>query len=174
MWDTLLTRVIVKVSSSVSSLSLRMSMTHLRRFLPTNNNHQLLGCIVSTANTTRSGPLLQMQWHSIVCMLLVCIASLRLRHCVMWCFCRRTAQCRGINGERPCRVKIVTTPCRLLCHYLACGAIFLATIWPLIEILRSLVTGQMTQPTLSQHWRTWVLRTRLQSHQVHSTALTIN
>jgi len=28
---------------------------------------------------------------------------------------------RGINGERPHRVKILTTPRRLLCHYLACG-----------------------------------------------------
>ena len=56
------------------------------------------------------------------------------------CFCRGTARHGGINGEGPHRVKIVTTLCRLLCHYLACGADFLATIWPLIEILRSLVS----------------------------------
>ena len=39
----------------------------------------------------------------------------------------------------PRRVKIVTTPCRLLCHYLPATQNFLATIWPLIEILRSLM-----------------------------------
>ena len=34
----------------------------------------------------------------------------------------------------------MTTPCPLLCHYLPAAQNFLATIWPLIEILRSLVT----------------------------------
>ena len=33
----------------------------------------------------------------------------------------------------------MTTPCRLLCHYLPAAHNFLATIWPLIEIVRSLV-----------------------------------
>jgi len=88
------------------------------------------------------------------------------RRCVMArCFCRGTARCRGItwegprdavwrgvavegprdargiNGEGPRRVKVVTMPCRLLCHYLPVAQIFLATIWP-IEILQSLVRFQ--------------------------------
>jgi len=66
------------------------------------------------------------------------------------CFCRGTARRRGINGEGPHRVKIVTTPCRLLCRYLSPAQNFLATIWPLIEILRSLVvqcTGETDKPT---------------------------
>ena len=59
-----------------------------------------------------------------------------VRRCVTWCycrgtvqrrltagcFCRGTAQRRGINAERPRRVMIMTTPCRLLCHSLASGA----------------------------------------------------
>ena len=54
-------------------------------------------------------------------------------------FLQRTERRRGINGEGPRKVKIVTTPCRLLCHYLPAAQNFLATIWPLIEILRSFV-----------------------------------
>ena len=52
---------------------------------------------------------------------------------------------RGINGEGSRRVnsvKVVTTPCRLLCHYLSAAQNFLTTIWPLIEILRSLVIAE--------------------------------
>ena len=61
------------------------------------------------------------------------------RRCVAWCNCRGTVRRHGINGEGPHRVKIVTTPCRLLCHYLLAAQNFLATIWPVIEILLSLV-----------------------------------
>jgi len=32
-------------------------------------------------------------------------------------------------------------------------------------------TGQMTQPTVSKHWRKWCPKDRLQSHQVHLTML---
>ena len=52
-------------------------------------------------------------------------------------FCRGTTRRRGINREGPRRVKIVTTPSRLLCHLPAVQK-FLATIWPLIEMLLSL------------------------------------
>ena len=55
------------------------------------------------------------------------------------CQRRGPRDARGINGEGPRRVKILTTPCRLLCHYLPAAQNVLATIWPLIEILRSLV-----------------------------------
>ena len=42
--------------------------------------------------------------------------------------------------------------------------------WPLNLIAD--FTGQMTQPTVSQHWRTkTVVQTRLQSHQDHTTML---
>ena len=49
----------------------------------------------------------------------------------------RDAAWRGVAVEGPRRVKIVTMPCRLLCHYLPAVQNFFVSIWPLIEILRS-------------------------------------
>ena len=46
------------------------------------------------------------------------------RRCLTWCYSRGTARRCGINGEGQRRVKIVTTHCRLLCHYLFSGAEF--------------------------------------------------
>ena len=65
----------------------------------------------------------------------------------------RDAAWRGVAVEGPRRVKIVTTPCRLLYYYLPAAHNFLATIWPLIEILRSLVLHFMVWETV---WR-WLL-----------------
>ena len=61
----------------------------------------------------------------------------------------RDAARRGVAVEGPRRVKIVT-PCRLLCHYLPAAQTFLATIWPLIEILRSRVEIRVT---MNNKWR---------------------
>ena len=53
----------------------------------------------------------------------------------------------------------MTTPCRLLCHYLDSGAeFFLATIWPLIQVLRSPVSATVHRLYVSSASRRQALR----------------
>jgi len=73
------------------------------------------------------------------------------RRCVTRCYCRGTARRRRINGEGPRRVKIATTPCRLyFATILSAAQNFLATIWPLVEILRSHGICESPQQRLSR------------------------
>jgi len=74
------------------------------------------------------------------------------RRCETCCYCRGTARRHGFNGEGqiegPCRVKIVTTP--IIVDYFAtilpAAQNVLATIWPLIEILRPVVNKSVSGP----------------------------